>query len=296
MKRVVFHNKIGMSVVGTLFVPENANGPLPAVVIGHPFGAVKEQSSIVYARKLAAQGYVALSFDQSFWGESDGYPRQTVVPDIYVDNISAAVDFLGTQDIVDRDRIGALGICGSGGFVLAAAQIDPRLKAIATVSMYNMGDANRHGIGGSVSAEDRWATLDAAMTQRQAEYEGAAPEYTSGAPDEIDETSDPVSKEFYDFYRTPRGYSPRTTTKPTLSSNIGFMNFYPFTRLDEISPRPVMFVAGTEAHSIEFSHDAYARAAEPKELVEVPGAGHVDLYDREDLIPFDKLLSFFGKL
>jgi len=182
----------------------------------------------------------------------------------------------------------------------AAAPPPPRQRVAAgeegDVLRAFADSANRHGIGGSVSAEDRWATLDAAMTQRQAEYEGAAPEYTSGAPDEIDETSDPVSKEFYDFYRTPRGYSPRTTTKPTLSSNIGFMNFYPFTRLDEISPRPVMFVAGTEAHSIEFSHDAYARAAEPKELVEVPGAGHVDLYDREELIPFDKLLSFFGKL
>ena len=301
VEKVSFRNKLGMRVVGNLFVPKNLNRntPSPAIVVGHPMGAVKEQSANLYATKLAEQGFVALSFDLSFWGESEGQPRNTVAPDIYVDDFSAAVDFLSTRPFVNKDSIGVLGICGSGGFALSAAQIDPRMKAIATVSMYDMGAANRDGLRKGVSLEQRRAILKAAAEQRFAEFTGGEPKYTSGTVHELTADSTPIEREFYDFYRTPRGeftpagQSPLLTTHPTLSSNAAFMNFYPFARIETVSPRPVLFIAGEKAHSIEFSEDAYKRAAEPKQLLIVPRAGHVDLYDRVNLIPFDKLAEFF---
>jgi fermentation-respiration switch protein FrsA (DUF1100 family) len=301
VEKVTFKNKLNMTVIGNLFVPKNLDrtAKSAAIIVGHPMGAVKEQSSNLYATKLAERGFVTLSFDLSFWGESDGHPRHTVAPDVYVDDFSAAVDFLGTRPFVNRDRIGVLGICGSGSFVVAAAQIDPRMKAVATVSMYDMGAANRSGLKKSTTAEQRKAMLEEAAQQRWAEAAGAEPKYTSGTPHEVNENSHPVAKEFFDFYRTPRGEftpassSPNLTTHPTLSSNVAFMNFYPFERIADISPRPMLFITGDNAHSKEFSEDAYKRAAEPKELLIVPGAGHVDLYDRVNLIPFDKLATFF---
>jgi fermentation-respiration switch protein FrsA (DUF1100 family) len=301
VEKVSFKNKLGMKVVGNLFVPKtlDRSRTSPAIVVGHPMGAVKEQSANLYATKLAEQGFITLSFDLSFWGESEGQPRNTVSPDIYVDDFSAAVDFLSTRPFVNRESIGVLGICGSGSFVLSAAQIDPRMKAIATVSMYNMGAANRDGLRKGVSLEQRREILRAAAEQRFAEFTGSAPKYTSGTVHELAANSTPIEREFYDFYRTPRGeFTPASqsrllTTHPTLSSNVAFMNFYPFAQIETISPRPVLFIAGEKAHSIEFSEDAYKRAAQPKELVIVPGAGHVDLYDRVNLIPFDKLTEFF---
>ena len=295
VEKVTFKNKLGMKVVGNLFVPKTLDRAArsPAIVVGHPMGAVKEQSANLYATKLAEQGFVTLSFDLSFWGESEGEPRNTVAPDIYVDDFSAAVDFLSTVAFVNPENIGVLGICGSGSFVLSAAQIDPRMKAIATVSMYDMGAATRDGLRKSVTLEQRKAMLQAAAEQRMAEFTGAKPKFTGGTPETINANSSAVEKEFYDFYRTPRGAHPNTTTQPTLSSNVAFMNFYPFAQIETISPRPVLFIAGDQAHSIEFSQDAYKRAAEPKELFIVPNAGHVDLYDRVNLIPFDKLTEFF---
>jgi fermentation-respiration switch protein FrsA (DUF1100 family) len=295
VEKVTFKNKLGMKVVGNLFVPKTLNRAArsPAIVAGHPMGAVKEQSANLYATKLAEQGFVTLSFDLSFWGESEGEPRNTVAPDIYVDDFSAAVDFLSTVAFVNPDSIGVLGICGSGSFVLSAAQIDPRMKAIATVSMYDMGAVTRDGLRKSVTLEQRKTMLKAAAEQRMAEFTGAKSKFTSGMPETINAKSSAVEKEFYDFYRTPRGAHPNTTTQPTLSSNIAFVNFYPFAQIETISPRPVLFIAGEKAHSIEFSEDAYRRAAEPKELLIVPNAGHVDLYDRVNLIPFDKLTEFF---
>ena len=301
VQKFTFRNKLNMNVVGNLFVPKSLDrsAKSAAIVVGHPMGAVKEQSANLYATKLAERGFVTLSFDQSVWGESDGQPRNTVAPDIYVENFSAAVDFLGTRPFVNRDRIGVLGICASGGFVVAAAQIDPCMKAVATVSMYDMGAANRDGLKKSVTAGQRKKMLEEAAQQRYVEAEGGRARYTSGTVHELTESSNPIEREFYDFYRTPRGEytpkssSPQLTTHPTLSSNVAFMNFYPFARIETISPRPMLFITGDNAHSKEFSEDAYKRAAEPKELLVVPGAGHVDLYDRVNLIPFDKLATFF---
>lgn len=303
VKKVTFKNQYKMNVTGNLFVPKNMdlNKKNPAIIVGHPMGAVKEQSSNLYATKLAERGFVTMSIDLSFWGESEGEPRNAVSPDIYAEDFSAAVDFLGTQPFVDREKIGVLGICGSGSFAISAAKIDPRMKAVATVSMYDMGAANRHALRKSLTLEQRKQIIAEAAEQRYVEFTGGKAKYTSGTVHEINENSHPIEIEFYEFYRTPRGeYTPEGTTSeftthPTLTSNVKFMNFYPFNDIETISPRPMLFIAGEKAHSIEFSEDAYRLAAEPKELYIVPGAGHVDLYDRVTLIPFDKLESFFKK-
>jgi uncharacterized protein len=294
-QKVSFKNQYGMNVAGNLFVPNDLdrNAKNAAMVVGHPMGAVKEQSANLYATKMAEQGFVTMSLDLSYWGESDGQPRNAVAPDIYAEDFSAAVDFLRTQSFVDKERIGAIGVCGSGSFVISAAKIDPRIKAVATVSMYDMGAANRDGLRHSVTVEQRKNILEQAAQQRDVEFAGGEPEYTSGTPEELNDQSTAIDREFYDFYRTSRGHSPNTTTHPTLSSNVKFMNFYPFTDIETISPRPMLFIAGEQAHSREFSDEAYRLAAEPKELVIIPGAGHVDLYDRVNLIPFDKLTTFF---
>ncbi len=303
MQKVTFKNQYNMKVAGNLFIPKilNQTAKNAAIIVGHPMGAVKEQSSNLYAQKLAEQGFVTLSLDLSFWGESEGRIRNAVSPDIYAEDFSAAVDFLGTQAFVDRDRIGVLGICGSGSFVISAAKIDPRLKAIATVSMYDMGAVNRNGLRHSTTLEQRKKVIAEAAEQRYTEFTGGETQYTSGTVHELNENSTAIEREFYDFYRTPRGEytskgsSPKLTTHPTLTSNVKFMNFYPFDDIEAISPRPMLFITGDNAHSREFSEDAYKRAAEPKELYIVPNAGHVDLYDRVNLIPWDKLQSFFNQ-
>jgi len=301
MQKVTFKNQYNMQVAGTLFIPKtlNQNALHPAIIVGHPMGAVKEQSANLYAQKLADQGFVTLSLDLSFWGESEGQPRNVVSPDIYAEDFSAAVDFLGTRPFVDRNRIGGLGICGSGSFVISAAKIDPRLKVIATVSMYDMGAVSRNGLRHSTTLEQRKKAIAEAAEQRYAEFTGGDTKYTSGTVHELNENSTAIEREFYDFYRTPRGEytpigsSPKLTTHPTLTSNVKFLNFYPFDDIETISPRPMLFITGDNAHSREFSEDAYKRAAEPKDLYIVPNAGHVDLYDRVKLIPWDKLQSFF---
>lgn len=301
MENVSFPNQYKMKVAGHLFVPKEmkAGEKYPAIIVGHPMGAVKEQSADLYAMKMAERGFVTLSVDLPFWGGSDGEPRNAVLPDLYAETFSAAVDYLGTRQFIDRERIGVIGICGSGSFAISAAKIDPRLKAIATISMYDMGAASRNGLKHGLSPEQRKRIIAEAAGQRYAEYEGGETKYTGGTLHELTENSTPIEREFYGFYRTPRGEytpegaSPLTTTHPTLTSSVKFMNFYPFNDIETISPRAMLFITGSEAHSREFSEDAYRRAAEPKELYIVPEAGHVDLYDRVNLIPFDKLDRFF---
>jgi uncharacterized protein len=301
--RVTFKNQYNMQVTGNLVTPKNLdrNRSHSAVIVGHPMGAVKEQSSMLYAQKLAEQGFITLAIDLPFWGESVGEPRNLVAPEIYTEAFSAAVDYLGTQAFIDRGRIGVLGICGSGGFSIAAAKIDPRLKAIATVSMYDMGEVTRRGLNKSVSLEQRKALLAKAAEQRYAEFTTGEGTFLNYLPKELGPDADPVTREFWEYYRTPRGIaipSGRTleqTQNRMLTSEVRFMNFYPFNDIETISPRPMLFITGDQAHSREFSEDAYKRAAEPKEIHRVPGAGHVDLYDRADLIPFDKLADFFTR-
>lgn len=301
VQKVTFKNQYKMNIAGNLYLPKDMDKSKKhaAIIVGHPVGAVKEQSADLYAVKMAERGFVTMSVDLAFWGGSDGQPRNAVAPELYAETFSAAVDYLGTGPFADREKIGAIGICGSGSFAISAAKIDPRLKAVATISMYDMGAANRNGLNHSLTLAQRKQIIADAAEQRYVEFQGGATKYTSGTVHEITEKSNPIEREFYDFYRTPRGEftpagsSPLLTTHPTLSSNTKFMNFYPFNDIETISPRPLLFITGDQAHSKEFSEDAYKRAAEPKELYYVAGAGHVDLYDRVELIPFDKIESFF---
>ena len=300
-EKVTFLNQYKMKVTGNLFLPKDMKESerYPAVIVGHPMGAVKEQSANLYATKMAERGFITLSIDLSFWGESEGEPRNAVLPELYAESFSAAVDYLGTHPSVNREHIGVIGICGSGSFAISAAKIDPRLKAIATISMYNMGTASRNGLKHALTLEQRKQIIAEAAEQRYMKFLGGETKYTGGTVHELTESSSLIEREFYEFYRTERGeFTPEgatslTTTHPTLTSNVKFMNFYPFADIETISPRPMLFIAGENAHSREFSEDAYSKAAEPKELYIVPGAGHVDLYDRTNLIPFDKLESFF---
>lgn len=301
MYTVSFQNQYKMNVAGHLFIPKrlDTNSKHAAIIVGHPMGAVKEQSANVYASNMAERGFITLSIDLNYWGESEGEPRNVVAPEMYAEDFSAAVDFLGTRSFVDRNRIGVLGVCGSGSFVISAAKIDPRMKAIVTVSMYDMGSASRNALNHSQTVEQRKKNQAEAAEQRYVEFTGGETEYTGGTVHQLDANTHPIQREFYEFYRTPRGEytpdgsSPKLTTHPTLSSNVKFNNFYPFNDIETISPRPMLFITGDRAHSKEFSEDAYKRASEPKELLYIPNAGHVDLYDKVELIPFDKLETFF---
>ncbi|KAJ4188379.1 hypothetical protein NW755_006537 [Fusarium falciforme] len=298
---ITFPTQFHTSISANLFYPRNLsrNVETAAIVVGHPMGAVKEQSANLYATKLAEQGFITVSIDLPHWGGSDGEPRNAVSVEYYAEAFSAAVDYLGLQDFVDRERIGGVGICGSGSFIISAAKIDSRFKAIATVSMYDMGAAARNGIRKSQTLAQRKQMIVAAAAQRWNESEGAETQLTGGTADRREDATNAIQQEFYDFYRTtrgevtPPGALPNTTTHPTLSSQVKFFNFYPFNDIEAISPRPLLFISGDQAHSREFSENAYGRAAEPKELIWVPGAGHVDLYDRVELIPFDRLTRFF---
>jgi fermentation-respiration switch protein FrsA (DUF1100 family) len=294
-RKVTFYNRLGISLVGDLYVPKNLDRSrrYPAIIVGHPYGGVKEQTSGLYAQTMAERGFVTLAFDASYNGESGGQPHFIASPEAFVEDFSAAVDFLGANPLVDRDRIGVIGVCGSGGFSLAAAQIDPRIRAVATVSMYDIGQAVRQGLAATLDEAALRNTLERIAAQRWSVVDGAERAMVIGTPEAITEASTDIDREFYDYYRTPRGHHPRSTTALTATSGAAMALFSAFEHLDWISPRPVLFITGDRAHSKHFSEQAFQRAAEPKELYLVPGAGHVDLYDRVNLIPWDKLTSFF---
>ena len=298
-RKVTFTNRLGVTLVADLYTPKGAEGKLPAIATSGPYGAVKEQVSGRYAQEMAARGFVAVAFDPSYSGESGGQPRLTVSPDALVEDYSAAVDWLGVQDFVDRERIGVIGICGGGGFAVCAASLDPRIKALATVSMYDMGRATREGSGSHPSEDDiiddeaTKALYAEVASQRWREAEGGEARIRFGTPAELPENASDVAKEFYEYYRNPeRGEHPRYMGT-RFTSQAALAAFYPFEQIDLISPRPVLFIVGEVAHSRYFSEDAYELAEEPKELYVVKGAGHVDLYDQTDKIPFDKIEAFF---
>lgn len=295
--KVSYRNRYDIPIVADMYLPNNIDTAKkhPAIIVGHPFGGVKEQTAGLYAQKMAERGFVTLAFDLSYGGESGGWPHRVASPETYVEDFSAAIDFIGTRPFVDRNRIGVIGICGSGGFAVSAAAIDHRMKAIATVSMYDMGRERRQAYQDQMTYEQRMKYLDEIGEQRWKEFESAEVRYLPGTPEKIGSDSHPVAKEFFDYYRTPRGQHPNATTEITYVSSAALMNFFPFQQIKTISPRPLLFIAGENAHSRYFSEDAYRLAAEPKELYLVPKAGHVDLYDRLKLIPFDKLTDFFTK-
>lgn len=297
MQKVTFHNRFQIDVVGDLYLPKDfdTNKKYPAVIVGHPFGGVKEQTSGLHARKLAELGYVTLAFDASHYGESGGYPRRMESPETRVEDFSAAVDFLSIYPSVDGERIGVLGICGGGGYSVSAAQIDHRIKAVATLSMYDMGRARRQGLGDIISYDQRMKTLDEIGEQRTREFGGAERRDIGAIPESVSDRDTENTREFYDYYRTPRGQHPSSTGYYTFTSLAPMMNFFPFAQIETISPRPLLFIVGERAVSAYFSEDAYSKAAEPKELFVVPGASHVDLYDRPEYmkITLPKLDAFY---
>jgi len=298
-KKVFYPNRYGITLAADMYMPKNMeqSQKYPALIVGTPYGGVKEQGAGIYAQTMAERGFVAIAFDESFNGESGGEPRDVSSPAIFTEDFSAGVDFLGTRPFVDRNRIGAIGICGSGAFSLTAAQVDRRIKAVATASMYDMSRVTRYGWMDSMTEEQRNQQLDRLGEQRWKDFESGKPEAPQGFPteplDAIPEGLDPITSEFFEYYAMKRGHHPNTVPNFTLTSAMDFMNFPLLSHIKSISPRPILFIMGENAHSRYFTEDAYEMAAEPKELVIVPGARHIDLYDRTDMIPFDKLESFF---
>ncbi len=296
VKRVHYKNRYGMEIAGNLYTARDMDKSqqYPALIVGAPYGGVKEQAPCVYANELAGRGFVVLTFDQSFMGDSGGEPRHVSSPDIFVENFSAGVDYLGLLPYVNRDKIGVIGVCGSGGFALSAAAVDTRIRAVATASMYDMSATARLGM----NAKEIQATKEKLSAQRWIDAENGYPEYIPSFPekpisiDEIPEM-DETSREWFRFYAVPRGFHPNARGGFTTTSNLAMMNFSLLQHIDEISPRPILFIVGDRAHSRFYSEDAYSAANQPKELYVVPDAEHIDLYDRTDKIPFDKLESFF---
>jgi fermentation-respiration switch protein FrsA (DUF1100 family) len=296
-QKVSFKNRYGITLSGDLYLPKNTeNAKFSAIAISGPFGAVKEQSSGLYANQMAERGFIALAFDPSYTGESSGEPRNVASPDINTEDFSAAVDFLGIQKNIDRNKIGIIGICGFGGFALNATAIDKRVKAVATATMYDMTRVMSKGYNDAVTLEQRTKTLEQLGEQRWKDAEAGTFSYGPKLNGDLKGNEPQFLKEYHDYYRTPRGYHERSINSNgswTATNALSFMNMPILTYIKEISPRPILIIAGEKAHSRYFSEDAFKMASEPKELVIVPNAVHVDLYDQIDKIPFDKMGTFF---
>ncbi|GLU45377.1 alpha/beta hydrolase [Allomuricauda sp. NBRC 101325] len=297
---VTFTNRYGITLAGDLYAPKNTDSAkLPALAISGPFGAVKEQASGLYANQMAQRGFVVLAFDPSYTGESGGEPRHVASPDINTEDFSAAIDFLGLQENVDREKVGIIGICGFGGFALNATAVDKRVKAVATTSMYDMSRVNAKGYFDSTTPEQRTQMLEKMSQQRWVDAEnGTAALSGVGLPSIITGDEPEFVQGYFDYYKTDRGFHPRSINSNsswTVTTPISLMNMPIMSYINEISPRPVLIIAGENAHSKYFSEDAYEAANEPKELLIIPGKVHTDLYDRLDVIPFDKLETFFSE-
>lgn len=297
-QKVSFPNRYGIILSGDLYLPENPGaGKLPAVVISGPFGAVKEQSSGLYANQMAERGFAAIAFDPSYTGESGGSPRHVASPDINTEDFSAAVDFLGLRPEVDREKIGIIGICGFGSFALNATIVDKRVKAVVTTSMYDISRVNAKGYFDAMTPEQRTASLERMSRQRWVDAENGSPAYpASHLPDTLKGDEPQFVKDYFDYYKTARGYHQRSLNSNkgwTTTNALSFMNMPMLAYLKEIAPRPMLLIAGAQAHSRYMSEDIYRMAATPKELMIIPGAVHVDLYDKVAVIPFDKIETFF---
>lgn len=297
-QKVTFKNRYGITLTGDLYLPKNAGTEkLAALAISGPFGAVKEQSSGLYANQMAERGFAAIAFDPSYTGESGGEPRNVASPDINTEDFSAAIDFLGFQKNVDRDKIGIIGICGWAGFALNATAVDKRVKAVATTSMYDMTRVMSKGYNDVVTPEQRTKILEDLSQQRWKDAENKTYATSSNnLPEKLTGNEPRFVKDYFDYYKTPRGFHSRSINSNaswTATNSLSFMNMPILTYIKEISPRPILLIAGENAHSRYFSEDIFKMAAEPKELMIIPNAVHVDLYDKIDVIPFDKLESFF---
>ena len=301
-EKVRFHNRYGIELTGDLYLPRDAVGTRAAVAVAGPFGAVKEQCAGLYAEELASRGFAAMAFDPSFIGESGGAARNVASPDINTEDFCAAVDFLSTRDFVDQERVGILGICGWGGMALNAAAMDTRIKATVTSTMYDMTRVNAKGyFDAADSADARYETKKALNAQRTADYKTGSYARAGGVVDPLPEDAPFFVKDYYDYYKTERGYTERSLNSNdgwNVTSSLSFLNMPILHYTNEIRSA-VLVIHGDKAHSCYFSKDAFADMvrndpwADNKELLLIPGAVHTDLYDRKDIIPFDKIQQFF---
>lgn len=301
-KKVQFHNRYGIQLTGDLYLPGNFSGKLAAVAVAGPFGAVKEQCAGLYAEELASRGFAAMAFDPSFIGESGGTVRNVASPDINTEDFSAAVDFLSVQSFIDPEQVGILGICGWGGMALNAAAMDTRIKATVTSTMYDMSRVNAKGyFDAADSADARYETRKALNAQRTADYQSGSYVQAGGVVDPLPEDAPFFVKDYYDYYKTERGYTERSLNSNdgwNLTSSLSFLNM-PILRYTNEIRSAVLMIHGEKAHSCYFSKDAFADMVngnpyrENKELLLLPDAVHTDLYDRKDIIPFDKIEQFF---
>ena len=300
-RKVTFHNRFGITLVADLYEPKEYEGKLPAIAVCGPFGAVKEQASGLYAQIMAERGYLSIAFDPSYTGESSGTPRYVASPDINTEDFSAAVDFLSVQDNVDSEKIGIIGICGWGGLALNVASIDTRIKATVCSTMYNMSRVNHNGYFDSTTEDGLYELKKTLNAQRIEDYKKGEYSLGGGVVDPLPEDAPFYVKDYYDYYKTPRGYHKRSLNSNggwNMTSSLSFINTPQHTFTGEIR-NAVLIIHGEKAHSCYFSKDAYndmiknGKYTENKELMIIPNAVHTDLYDRTDIIPFDKIDSFF---
>ncbi len=297
--KVCFHNRYGISLAADIYRPRGAEGRLPALAVCGPFGAVKEQCSGLYAQTMAERGFLTLAFDPSFTGESGGSPRYVASPDINTEDFQAAVDFLSVYEGADPERMGLIGICGWGGMALNAAAIDTRVKATVSSTMYDMSRVNARGYFDSEdSPEQRREKRKALNAQRIQDYKNGSYALAGGVADPLPEDAPFFVKDYYDYYKTPRGYHPRSLNSNNgwnVTSSLSFLNMPLLSYIGEIDSA-VLLIHGDKAHSCYFSRDAFQRLkGDNKELLLIPGAVHTDLYDRMDIIPFDRIEDFFRK-
>lgn len=297
-RKVTFHNRYGVTLAADMYTPKNVDGRLPAIAVAGPFGAVKEQASGLYAQILAERGFITVAFDPSYTGESGGYPRNVASPDINTEDFCAAVDFLSVQQNVNPDRIGILGICGWGGMALNAAAVDTRIKATVTSTMYDMSRVTVNGYFDSMDADGRFALKQKLNAQRTADYADGSYALAGGVSDSIPDDAPFFVKDYFAYYKTPRGYHPRSLNSNggwNVTSALSFLNMPILCYSDEIRSA-VLVIHGEKAHSCYFSKDAFAKLkGDNKKLMIIPDAVHTDLYDNVKVIPFDDIEAFFAK-
>ncbi|APR06770.1 X-Pro dipeptidyl-peptidase (S15 family) [Lentilactobacillus parabuchneri] len=297
-RKVTFHNRYGITLAADLYEPKNASDKLPAIAVSGPFGAVKEQSSGLYAQIMAERGFLTIAFDPSFTGESGGNVRNVASPDINTEDFQAAVDFLSVQDNVDAEKIGIIGICGFGGMALNAAAIDTRIKATVTATMYDMSRLNANDYFDSMDANARYAKRETLNQQRTDDYRNGSYAPAGGIPEKLPADAPQFMKEYQAYYKTSRGYHARSVNSNqgwNATSALSFMNMPLLQYTNEIR-HAVLMIHGEKAHSLYFSQDAFKKlTGDNKELMIVPNATHTDLYDQVAIIPFDKMTAFFQK-
>ena len=296
-KKVTFVNRYGITLAADMYIPKGQTGKLPAIAVSGPFGAVKEQSSGLYAQQLAERGFLTIAFDPSFTGESGGQPRRVASPDINTEDFSAAVDFLSIQPNVDSERIGILGVCGWGGIAIQSAINDPRIKATVASTMYDMTRVSANGyFDADDSKEKRNANRTALSKQRTEDYRNGEYTRAGGVVDPLPADAPQFVKDYYAYYKTPRGYHPRSgnsTDGWNITSTLPFINFKFFEYADELESA-VLIVHGDRAHSYYFGKDTFAKLkGANKQMLSVKGASHCDLYDQIDIIPFDEISAFY---